>query len=410
MTDAATKPNSKTNPMPESAPLLQSIQLQNFLSFGPNAQTIDLGPLNILIGPNGSGKSNVIEAISLMRSCPVPTSSRGDSSLVSVVKRGGGVEEWIWKGDPTTPARITTVFERFDGEEPLHHGIEFATERQRFHLTGEFVARDTADSEPSETNFFYGYTKDGHFINVAKENQPRQLTEETIEANVSILAQRNDPEQYPEISYLTRQYGKVAIYREWAFGRNTILRRAQSVLDRSDWLEEDFSNLFLFLNQLSQNPKTKRLLLERLRDIYEEVTDISFEIISQFVRFSLVENDYRIPCERLSDGTLRYLCLLAILCDPTPPPLICIEEPELGLHPDILPKIADLLVAASERTQLIVTTHSDIIVDSLTDQPESVFVVEKHDGQTTVKHPPALAPGERLGTAWIEGRIGGTRW
>jgi len=62
------------------------------------------------------------------------------------------------------------------------------------------------------------------------------------------------------------------------------------------------------------------------------------------------EGDFSIPATRLSDGTLRYLCLLAILCDPEPPPLICIEEPELGLHPDILPKLADLLVSASERT------------------------------------------------------------
>ena len=61
--------------------------------------------------------------------------------------------------------------------------------------------------------------------------------------------------------------------------------------------------------------------------------------------------------------------------DPDPPPLICIEEPELGLHPDLLPKLADHLVTASERTQLIVTTHSDILVDALTERPETVVVL-----------------------------------
>jgi predicted ATPase len=74
----------------------------------------------------------------------------------------------------------------------------------------------------------------------------------------------------------------------------------------------------------------------------------------------------------LSDGSLRYLCLLAILCDPEPPPLIGLEEPELGLHPDLLPKVADLLVAAAQRTQLIVTTHSDILVDALTERPDAL--------------------------------------
>lgn len=77
----------------------------------------------------------------------------------------------------------------------------------------------------------------------------------------------------------------------------------------------------------------------------------------------LTEGDVSIPATRHSDGTLRYLCLLAIMCAPEPPKLICIEEPELGLHPDIPPKVADLLRKASEQTQLIVTTHSDILVE-----------------------------------------------
>ncbi|MBC8137159.1 MAG: AAA family ATPase, partial [Fibrella sp.] len=325
MTDVATKSDSKANVMPNTAPLLQKLRMLNFLSFGPDAPGIVFGPLNILIGPNGAGKSNVIEAISLLRSCPVPTSSR-DNSLGGVIRRGGGAEEWIWKGGPSTDATLTVVFNNLNEKQPLQHFIEFASEQRQFHLAGELVGIADAGPQPEESQHFYAYANGDHFINVARENGPRQLAQEAIEPNVSILAQRNDPDQYPEISYLIQQYGKVAIYRDWTFGRNSPLRQAQTVLGRADRLEEDFSNLFLFLNQLSQNPKTKRVLLERLRDLYDEVTDISFEIVSQFVRFHLIENDYRIPCERLSDGTLRYLCLLAILCDPTPPPLICIEE------------------------------------------------------------------------------------
>src|ERR1700742_3728706 len=88
------------------------------------------------------------------------------------------------------------------------------------------------------------------------------------------------------------------------------------------------------------------------------------------------------PAARLSDGTLRYLCLLTILLHPEPPPLICIEEPELGLHPDIIPKVADLLVDASHRTQLIVTTHSEALVSRLSEIPESVVVCERDDRGT----------------------------
>ena len=127
------------------------------------------------------------------------------------------------------------------------------------------------------------------------------------------------------------------------------------------------------------------------------------------------EGDFIIPATRLSDGTLRYLCLIAILCDPEPPPLIGIEEPELGLHPDILPKLADLLLAASERTQLIVTTHSDILVDALTEHPETIVVCEKHRGHTVTRrlNGEELAPwlqDYRLGDLWTRGQLGGTRW
>ena len=122
-----------------------------------------------------------------------------------------------------------------------------------------------------------------------------------------------------------------------------------------------------------------------------------------------------IPASRLSDGTLRFLCLLAILCDSDPPPLICIEEPELGLHPDMLPRIADLLVAASERTQLVVTTHSDILVDAMTDHPECVVVFEKHESCTQATRLNGDELSEwlkeyRLGQLWTRGQIGGMRW
>jgi predicted ATPase len=172
----------------------------------------------------------------------------------------------------------------------------------------------------------------------------------------------------------------------------------------------------MFLNRLRGKPKAKKAIIERLRDLYEGLEDFDVEVKGQTVDVFLTEGDFTIPASSLSDGTLRYLCLLAILCDPDPPPLICIEEPELGLHPDMLPKIAELLITAAERTQLIVTTHSDILVDAMTEQPESVVVMEKHEGQTRVKRLQDDAELKeflkdyRLGEMWLRGIIGGTRW
>jgi len=171
----------------------------------------------------------------------------------------------------------------------------------------------------------------------------------------------------------------------------------------------------MFLSRLRKDPPTKRALVAALQELYEGITD--FDVITEggTVQIFFTEGDFSIPATRLSDGTLRYLCLIALLLDPTPPPLICIEEPELGLHPDIIPKIADLLVDASTRTQLVVTIHSDVLIAALSERPEAVLVCEKHEGQTQIKRLKRedLAhwlSDYSLGQLWTRGEIGGTRW
>jgi predicted ATPase len=122
-----------------------------------------------------------------------------------------------------------------------------------------------------------------------------------------------------------------------------------------------------------------------------------------------------IPLARLSDGTVRWLSLLSILLNPDPPPLVCIEEPELGFHPDMIQELAKLLVGASQRSQVIVTTHSDKLLEFLSEQPESVIVCEKHSGATCMQRldKEQLAgwlDRYSLGELWRKGEIGGNRW
>ena len=71
---------------------MHSIKLENILSFGPDAQELELKPLNVLIGPNGSGKSNLLEVIGLLRAAP--------SDVMAPIREGGGSENWIWRGEP----------------------------------------------------------------------------------------------------------------------------------------------------------------------------------------------------------------------------------------------------------------------------------------------------------------------
>ena len=153
-----------------------------------------------------------------------------------------------------------------------------------------------------------------------------------------------------------------------------------------------------------------------MEKLYDGVVDYKCSLVGGTVTLFLEEAGSReIPVTRLSDGTLRYLCLLSVLLHPEPPPLVVIEEPELGLHPDLLPTLADLLVSASERSQLIVTTHSDVLVDALTDTPESVVVCEKHDGQTEMRRLDKddltkWLKDYTLGNLWSSGQLGGNRW
>jgi predicted ATPase len=389
--------------------LLRQIKPGNMLSFGPGTPSLELENLNILIGPNGAGKSNLIEALALMRATPVPSQTTSNGDILGVVRRGGGVQEWIWKGAKGLPASIELVISNPGGKLPLRHVFAFRADEQGFRLHDERV-----ENEEPYANCFYSY-QNGHPVIATASEGKRKLAQDTISTRHSILSQRRDPELYPEITYLAETYERVRIYREWVFGRNTIFREPQRADMRNDRLEEDFSNLGLFLSRLRKTPKAKKALLGGLGDLYDGLTDFDISVEGGSVQVFFTEGDFSIPAMRLSDGTLRYLCLLAILCDPKPPPLICIEEPELGLHPDILPKLADLFAEASRRTQLIITTHSDILVDAMTERPEAIVVCEKYGGQTEMRR---LKKDDlaiwlekyRLGQLWIKGQIGGTRW
>jgi predicted ATPase len=381
--------------------LVTEINPQGLLSFGHDTPPLNMKPLNILIGPNGSGKSNLVEGIGLLRA------SAGNLQL-PMRGAGGGVREWIWKGGSAQRSRIYADFHRPGEPASLRHLIQFEENHSRLELTAETI----------ETSMATGHYRweDGKAELSAADGTLRHFGPDEIDPNNSVLSQLKDPVRYPALAFLTDAYGRIRIYREWSFGRSSVFRVPQPSDLPSDRLEEDFSNFGLFLNHLRGVPRAKNAIIEHLRDLYAELEDFDVRIKGGTVEVFLTEHDFIVPASRLSDGTLRYLCLLAILCDPDPPPLICMEEPELGLHPDILPKIADLLVEASERTQLIVTTHSDILVDTMTDTPESVVVVEKHDRQTRMER--LRNDGElkemlqkyRLGELWMRGDIGGTRW
>ncbi|MCI0378321.1 MAG: AAA family ATPase [Gemmataceae bacterium] len=386
--------------------LIKDIRLRNLLSFGPNAEPLTLRQLNVLIGPNGSGKSNLIESIGLLRSVP--------AEIASTVRDGGGIRDWLWKGEKHPTARIEAVIEYPKGVTDLRHTLSFTEQGGRIELVDERIEdAEKTDPRAAQPRFYFGYQNRHPYLNV--KEQKRSLQREDIDPEKSIVAQRKDPDQYPEITFLGREYERIRLFREWSFGRYTPARLPQKDSGSSRFLEDDCSNLGIVLNNLMGEPDVKAELLERVRELYDGIDDIHVEIQSGHVQVVLHEGKMKIPATRLSDGTLRYLCLLAILCHPHLPPLVCIEEPELGLHPDALVAVTSLLKEASRRSQFIVTTHSRIIVDALSETPEDVVVCDKIDGQTRMKR----LDGEELkvwlgkyslGELWRSGDLGGNRW
>ncbi len=416
---------------------VRSIRLKNFLSFGSERPEVELEPLNVLIGPNAAGKSNLIEGISLLKAAP------GD--LSAPIREGGGVGEWLWKGELRRGAsEIDATIDYPDGFQPLRHRIRFGEVGQKFDLEDEVIENERIKSGETDAYFYYRYQNGAPAINVrslandapadasanpaavlsqepasdaAQRRYQRSLRRETITPNQSILSQKKDADAYPELTYLGNQYRQIKIYREWGFGRNTAPRRPQQTDLPSDFLLEDASNLALVLNDLEHRSGWSTIM-DKLRDFHEDIDFITTKLQGGTVQVFVHEKSLKkapVPATRISDGMLRYLCLLSILCHPEPPPLICIEEPELCLHPDVIPSLGELLIEASKRTQLIVTTHSDSLISALTDVPEAVLVCERDQHGTRLDRldPEPLKEWldkYRLGDLWRMGELGGTRW
>jgi predicted ATPase len=371
--------------------MLNSIKLTNLLSFGAETEIVLNPGLNVLIGANGSGKSNLIEVISLLQSLP--------KDLTKVIRDGGGIEEWLWKGEKVSIAKIEIEVSDFDNS-IIRHVLEF----QSIYFHTEIINEEIWRGENRADGVIY----EPEFILVSVDDEI---------VNQSILSQIKDPynPDYRVLTYLGNSYQRIRLYREWQFGRHTPPRVPQRADLPNDFLEEDASNLGLILNSFRRNPEVKKKLLESLKLFYENVEDFDVIVQGGYVQVFFEENGFTIPATRLSDGTLRYLSLLAILLHPNPPPLICIEEPELGLHPDVLPTLIDLLKEAAQKTQVIITTHSADLIDDLSDMPESVLVFDKYQGSTSVSR---LDKDElkdwlddyRLGEMWRRGHFGGNRW
>jgi predicted ATPase len=409
-------------------PFLKSIRPVNLLSFGPDTQEIELRPLNILIGPNGCGKSNLIEVIRLLHYLP-------DKDPWSSVLETGGVDEWIWKGKKdqaahssissavsltALPERIASAVSRL-----YDYTIILAKVHSSFYVGEEHVRRaEVLDSDRDlHTSLDTSGTMGELKLRSGLSNDSTNLFALNPERSVlSQLTAKNIQEAqvgtyFHELFEIGELFESFDFHQDWEFGADLAPRDPIPAGQPVERLEENARNLAQMLARYqSDHRQVFDRINELMKQFYEPVKNVEIRVVSTHLQISIQEEGgFSIPAYRLSDGTLRWLALLVILLNPTPAPVTCIEEPELGLHPDIISTLADLLRDASTRTQLIVTTHSQSLVSEFSDDPESVCVCEKIEGSTRIRrlNREKLSPwleDYSLGQLWAKGEIGGNRW
>ncbi len=387
---------------------LQSIKLSGLLSFPPDSPSIELTPLNVLIGPNGSGKSNLIEAIELLHATP--------TAFAEAIRQGGGPQEWLWKGDKIQrPADIEAVTHGINSIPDLRYRISFAASGMRTEILDEAIEETEAEDPSGGPVFYYRFQNGRPALSVRKTSGKyarHDLKREELVPDESVLSQRKGSDVYPELTWLGQQFTRIQTFREWSFGRYFALRQPQPADLPNDILLQDARNLGLLLNELEHTDASTEFngLLTKFLPRFQR---FSTRIQGGTVQFYLHESGLKapVPATRLSDGTIRFMAILALLLSPSPPPLVCIEEPELGLHPDAVALLPDLLINASARIQLIVTTHSPELISGLSEHAGSVLICEHLRGTRVERLDPDKLQhwldNYRLGEVWRIGELGG---
>ena len=396
--------------------LIKSLHLKNILSFKDTK--LELQPLNVLIGANGSGKSNLIDVIGLLQAVP--------NDITGFLRANGPTGDWIWKGPgwEETPFQLAEVEARLGNPgNPFMYELELVVQNDRVHALTERLDLTTGDRQYAYANpFFQASNAQARLWPTRSDGTLADYGDEPETVDVargkSVLSEIRNPAAYPALTETARMFSAIKIYRSWNVSRDNHVRRPQRTDGDPSFLEEDFSNLALVVNDLLGR-RLDPSLDSCLKRFYESYESLHTRIFGNTVELIINEAGMSssLPASRLSDGTIRFIALLAILCHPAPPPLICIEEPEIALHPDSQDLVVQLLRQASERTQLVVTTHSPWLIDRLSDEPDTVIVCERD------RHPADGTQFNRLsreklgdwledmtlGDAWMSGAVRGVR-
>ncbi|GCD36657.1 ATPase [Streptomyces chrestomyceticus JCM 4735] len=396
---------------------LLELHVENFRSL--RDVTIPLGPLNVLVGPNGVGKSNVLKVFDFLASI-----IRTDLQP-ALDDRGGFDEVGFWGGErPPTSMKIELKATWTTHASPKAPDEYALTIRRRATPT----SRHPHTLSRHETFRFKRTRGRGRRITISgdeahvvderagREDDNTRFGMQRLSSGLSTLPRLGRSDGGEEVTRVAERLSSFRVFDVDVTAARQPTRARSTLADR---LQSHAENLAAFLVQLSADEERWEHLTTDARRILPQLEAIEFEQVGGYAdRLAVVLHERGLrrttPLADASFGTVRLLGLLAMLYDPHPPALTCVEEIDHGLHPQALELIVERLREASARTQFIVATHSPALVDRL--QPHEFIVCDRDESgasiipaltEDEVKEIAAEAGDRPLGELWFSGVLGG---
>jgi predicted ATPase len=325
-------------------------------------EDFELTNLNVLIGGNGAGKSNFIDFFRMLRAMmELPLPGLASASLLAYIADGGGSDDFLFNGPKITDQiEVETRF----GPNGYRFKLAPTTEET-------FIINDEARFYEGGTTGWWDLGSAHAIPGLLRDKEERGAT-----GGRSVG------------SYIYDAISSWKIYHFHDTSKKASMRRSETI-DDNKYLRFDASNIAPFLLDLKNSKRSsKTTAYSQIVDTIRLVTPFFDDFIlkpydNEKVRLNWRQkgSDYPLKPQHLSDGTLRFICLTTALLQPNPPSNIIIDEPELGLHPYAIEILAELIVATSKKTQLIISTQSPSLVDYF--EPEDIIVVNREKGASS---------------------------
>ena len=371
--------------------MLNTLAVANYRSI--NKLVIPLGRLNLITGPNGSGKSNLYRALRLL-------AETAQGGVVNALAREGGLDSTFWAGPENISRRMR------NGEVPIEASVRQGAKRLRLGFAGEDFSYSIALGlpEPSLSEFsldpeikkeciwsgpFYRpasllVDRNGPMIRARADRSWEVLAQHTPNFD-SLFDQVGSFRTSPEVMQLREFIRRWRFYDHFRSDADAPVRQPQ-LGTRTPVLHHDGRDLAAALQTIREigDPEA---LQAAVSDAFPGArlniaTLQGGRFAIEFYQEGLLRP---LSAAELSDGTLRYLLLVAALLTPRPPTLMVLNEPETSLHPDLLPALARLIIRASEQCQVWVVSHARRLISALQEDPEcNCIVLEKNLGQTGI--------------------------